>query len=128
MRRLLIIGTGRIPSDDLAARFDPQDTVEVVAPVVGEGALGWLANDQGAFAEAEQLAQATADRLPVEPVSVRAGESDVGLAIRDALATFPADEIVVAVDSSDVPVELIARRNGGRHSFDGIPVRWIDVR
>ena len=40
---------------------------------------------------------ATAARLPSETVEAIAGEADVDLAIRDALATFAADEIVVVV-------------------------------
>ena len=63
--------------------------------------LDWLANDEKAFGHAERIAERTADQLPGQTVETFAGEANVGLAIRDALATFPADEIVVAVRPSD---------------------------
>ena len=44
----------------------------------------------------ERVPERTAERLPGETVEAVAGEADVGLAVRDALASFPADEIVVA--------------------------------
>jgi hypothetical protein len=73
------------------------ETIKVVVPVVRQGVLDWLANDQDAIGHAERVAERTADQLPGETVDAGAGTANVRLAIRDALATFPADEIVVAV-------------------------------
>ena len=90
--------------------------------------LDWLANDEKAFSEAREEAERTADALPGETVEARAGEADVELAIRDALATFSADEILVAVRAEEDAgtVEAAATEDLGR-SVDGIPVRRIVV-
>lgn len=108
----------------------PDDRVMVVVPVVKQGFLDWLANDERAFSHAEAVAVETAEKLPAEDVDAAAGEADVALAIRDALATFPADEIVVAVEPGDEdalaeqldPEQAIAR------SVDGVPIRVVVVR
>lgn len=100
-RRVLVVST----VDDVGAALDPHvhegDVVKVVVPVVRQGFLDWLANDQRAFAHAEEVAARTADDLSGMPVEVAAGEEDVELAIADALATFPADELVVVVGRED---------------------------
>ena len=98
-------------------------------PVVRQGALDWLANDQKAFAHAGRVAERTAEELSGETVDAVAGEADVGLAIRDALATFPADEIVVAVRPHEQEglVESRATETAPQHSIEGVPVRYVVV-
>ena len=98
-------------------------------PVIGQGVLDWLANDQKAFGHVERVAERTAERLPGETVDAVAGEADVGLAIRDALATFPADEIVVAVrpDEEEGLVESIATEGRAEHNVEGVPVRHVVI-
>ena len=96
-RNVLVVSTVEHAEDELRAQVGDADTVLVVVPVVRQGVLDWLANDQRAFARAEQVAQDTADQLPGETVEAVAGEADLELAIQDALATFPADEIVIAL-------------------------------
>src|SRR5215218_8945541 len=96
-RNVLVISTVEHADDVLRAHVGEADTIKVVVPVVRQGVLDWLANDQKAFGHAERVAERTAEQLSGETVDAVAGEADVGLAIRDALATFPADEIVVAV-------------------------------
>jgi len=96
-KNVLVVSTVEHADDVLRAHVGQADTIKVVVPVVRQGALDWLANDQKAFGHAEEVAERTADQLPGEAVEAVAGEANVGLAIRDALATFPADEIVVAV-------------------------------
>ena len=60
-----------------------------------------------------------------------AGEADVALAIRDALATFPADEIVVAVsrDDEDVADAIVSGSEtpAGARQIEGVPVRFVAV-
>jgi hypothetical protein len=99
-------------------------------PVVRQGLLDWLANDQKAFGRAERVAERTAEQLPGDTVDAAAGEANVGLAIRDALATFPADEIVVAVrpDEEEALVESIATETAPQHAVDGVPVRYVVIR
>ena len=115
--------------DVLRPHFDEADTIKVVVPVTGQGILDWLASDEKAFAHAAEVAERTAERLPAETVEAVAGEANVGLAVRDALATFPADEIVVAVhpDAKEGLVESIATENAPQHSVDGVPVRYLVV-
>ena len=96
-RNVLILSTLEGPSPELDRFVAKGDNVRVVVPVVRQGIIDWLANDEHAFSQAEIVAPETAAALPAETMSARAGEADVALAIRDALAQFPADEIVVAV-------------------------------
>ena len=70
---------------------------------------------------------------PATTVDAGAGEADVGLAIRDALATFPADVIVVAVDATTTSSleDAIASRVGppaGARRIEGVPVRFVTGR
>jgi hypothetical protein len=105
------------------------DALKVVVPVVRQGLLDWLANDQRAFSRAESEAQRLADTLPSAQADAQAGEADVALAIQDALATFPADEIVVAVhpdDTADFAEQVDL--DDIRHAVASIPVRALVVR
>jgi hypothetical protein len=128
-RNVLIVSTVEHADDVLRAHVGAADTIKVVVPVVRQGVLDWLANDEKAFGRAEQVAEHTAAALPGETVETGAGEANVGLAIRDALATFPADEIVVAVRPNDEEglVESRATDNAPQHSLDGVPVRYVVI-
>ncbi|HET7513776.1 MAG TPA: hypothetical protein VFJ60_03145 [Gaiella sp.] len=103
------------------------DEIRVVVPVVRQGFLDWLANDERAASDAEDEAARLADELP-QVVDAGKGEADVMLAIRDALATFDADEIIVALRPDDEAVfaERVAA-SGLEPSVDGVPVRAIVV-
>jgi hypothetical protein len=128
-RKILVVSTVENAGDKLNRFTNPDDTVMVVVPAVRQGFLDWLANDQEAFAEAEEVASETAAALPGHAVRASAGEADVALAIRDALATFAADEIIVAVRSDEDAgiVESIATRQAPQRSVEGVPVRCIVV-
>jgi hypothetical protein len=129
-RKVLIVSTVEHADDVLRAHVGEADTIKVVVPVVRQGVLDWLANDQQAFGRAERVAERTAEQLPGETVDAAAGEANVGLAIRDALATFPADEIVVAVrpDEEEGLVESLATDSAPQHSLEGVPVRYVVIR
>jgi hypothetical protein len=75
------------------------------------------------------VAERTAEQLPGETVEAVAGEADVELAIRDALATFAADEIVVAVRPEDEEglVESRATADVSNRTVDGVPVRLVVI-
>ena len=88
-RNVLVVSTVEHSDDVLRAHVGDADAIKVVVPVVRQGVLDWLASDQKAFTHAEEVAERTADQLPGETVEAVAGEADVGLAVRDALATFP---------------------------------------
>ena len=128
-KNVLVVSTVEHAEDALRQHFDADDTIKVVVPVTGQGILDWLAMDEKAFSHAEEVAERTAEKLPAEAVEAVAGEANVGLAVRDALATFPADEIVVAVhpDAKEGLVESIATDTAPQHSVDGVPVRFLVV-
>ena len=128
-RNVLVVSTVEHADDVLREHVGEADTIKVVVPVVRQGALDWLANDQKAFGHAERVAERTADQLPGETVDAVAGEANVGLAIRDALATFPADEIVVAVrpDEEEGFVESMMTDSAPQHSLEGVPVRYVVI-
>ena len=129
-RKVLVVSTVDHADDALrSALGDDVDEVKVVVPAVRQGVLDWLASDQKAFELAREEAERTAEALPGETVEAVAGEADVELAIRDALATFAADEIVVAVRPEDErgAVESAAVADAER-SVDGVPVRRFVVR
>jgi hypothetical protein len=128
-RNVLVVSTVEHADDVLREHVGDADAIKVVVPVVRQGVLDWLANDEKAYSRAEQVAERTADQLAGETVDAVAGEPNVDLAIRDALATFAADEIVVAVrpQSEEGPVESSATDSAPRDSFDGVPVRYIVI-
>jgi hypothetical protein len=129
VRNVLVVSTVEQADEVLRDQTGDADKVKVVVPVVRQGVLDWLANDQRAFSRAEQVAERTAEQLPGETVEAIAGEADVELAIRDALATFAADEIVVAVRPEDEEglVESMATAGLSTRSVDGVPVRLVVV-
>jgi hypothetical protein len=129
MANVLVVTTVEGAERAVADRVGADDTVKVVAPAVRQGLLDWLANDEEAFAQAANVAARTADALPGEATEAIAGEADVGLAIRDALATFPADEIVIALrpEHERTLVEDAASENTPTRTFHGVPVRVVVV-
>jgi hypothetical protein len=128
-KNVLVISTAEHAEDVLRAHVSDAETIKVVVPVVRQGVLDWLASDQKAFAHAEEVAERTAEQLPGKTVDAVAGEADVGLAIRDALATFPADEVVVAVRPHEKEgfVESSATGTAPQHSIEGVPVRYVVI-
>ena len=128
-KNVLVVSTVEHADDVLRAHVGRADTIKVVVPVVRQGALDWLANDQKAFGHAEEVAERTADQLPGEAVEAVAGEANVGLAIGDALATFPADEIVVAVRPGEEKglIESIVTDSAPHDRIEGVPVRTVVI-
>jgi hypothetical protein len=124
MRRVLVVTTLHDPEPALAGFLSDDDEVRVVAPVAGESLLDWLANDQHAFSEAEEMAARAGERLPGETVDARAGDADIELAVRDALASFDADEILIALRANEVD----AAENAKESNLDGVPVRAVVVK
>ena len=130
-RNVLVVSTVADPAAALGDQLRDDDVVKVVVPVVGQGILDWLANDERAFSEAQEVADTTARELPGTTVDAAAGEADVALAIRDALATFPADVIVVAVEADgyeglDDALAADGSAAGGR-MIEGVPVRVVTL-
>ena len=68
--------------------------------------------------------------FPARPSMLVPGRRTFGLAIRDALATFPADEIVVAVrpEEEEGFVESSATDTAPQHRhIEGVPVRVVVI-
>ncbi len=128
-RNVLVVSTVEQPEEHLRGLIGEADTVKVVVPAVRQGFLDWLANDEAAFSRAERVAERTGERLPGETADAVAGEANVGLAVRDALASFPADEVVVVVrpDEQQGLVESVASESAPQHSVDGVPVRYVVI-
>jgi hypothetical protein len=71
--------------------------VLVIAPALNSRTRFWLSDPDPAIGRAEEVQEETVERMDEEDIDAAGatGESDPLLAIRDALATFPADEIVL---------------------------------
>jgi hypothetical protein len=103
--RLLVLATDPVDADAVRAALPGEEELEgsevlVVSPAVNQSALAfWVSDSDEAIADAESSAQATADALRAGGVRARAqaGESEPLLALQDALATYPADRVVVFV-------------------------------
>jgi hypothetical protein len=130
MTNILLVSTVDEPQHAVRGSIDESASVKIVVPVVKQGILDWLANDQRAFADAAAVAEHAAIEVPGDTVDAAAGEADVELAIRDALATFPADEIIVVVRPEDEAglVESLSTSGLPARSIDGIPVRTLIAR
>jgi len=124
---ILIVTTAENVEDVVSGVISDDDKVKVVVPAVRQSVADWLANDQSAYSQAEEIAEEAARQLPAEDASAAVGEADVELAVRDALATFPADEIIVAVRPEDQVGRIEAAATGSvpRGEIDGIPVRIV---
>jgi hypothetical protein len=129
-KNVLVVSTVEHPDHVLRAHVGEAEMITVVVPVVQGGILDWLSSDQEAFGDAKRAADRTAEQLPAETTHAVADEANVNLAIRDALATFPADEIVVVVRPGEDEglLESVATDSAPRRSFEGVPVRNVVIR
>jgi hypothetical protein len=115
-RNVLIVALDPVADDSVRSAIarrqaDETVSVHVVAPASHIGTLQWLTGaEEGAHAEAEELADRTAHAVDAE-VETEVGDRDPLLAVRDALVDFPADEILVA-GSADEKAEAELRRFG----------------
>jgi nucleotide-binding universal stress UspA family protein len=109
---------------DAAGLVEVRDAeILVVAPALNSRLRHWLSDDDGARRRAEERADACVDRLERSGAHARGsvGDADPVQAIADALATFPADEIVIAAHPErldELADDLAAR---ARNRF-GLPI------
>ena len=99
--RLLVLAQEKVDADRVRSALPGEDLedaeVLVVSPAQQESTLKfWMSDADDAIAEAGERADASADALDAR---AEVGEADPLLAIQDALATFPADRIVVFGDA-----------------------------
>ncbi len=103
-----MLTTDPVDAAEVRAALGDEDVegseVLVVSPAVNESALAfWVSDSDEAIADAESVARTTADALAGRgaQVGVTTGESEPLVALQDALATFPADRILVFVRDGD---------------------------
>ena len=101
-KKILALVSEAVSADALrTAVGDEADDAEVlvVAPALNSKTRFLLADPDPAIHRAEQVQEETVERLNEEGVDAAAapgtGEEDPLLALQDALATYPADEIVL---------------------------------
>jgi hypothetical protein len=106
--KLLVLATEPVDAGRVRAALpgDELDGAEVlvVSPAVNESAVAfWMSDSDEAIADAESTAERTAAQLRESGANARSttGESEPLLALQDALATFPADRVVVFVRDED---------------------------
>jgi hypothetical protein len=102
-RRILVIANRTCPcpmlADEVARRASAAPTdVLVVAPALNSRLRHWLSDVDAALARAQERLDLAITALHRRGVIARGeiGDADPMLAIEDALASFPADEIVIA--------------------------------
>jgi hypothetical protein len=121
--RVLALLLGEHAHSEALGRFVEEGDVaemRVVAPAHVD-ALHWYATDEDdAVADAARRARAVEEDVSplVGSVGAEAGSADPVQAVEDALASFPADEIVVVGDAADEALERSLERFG-------LPVRRI---
>jgi hypothetical protein len=106
--RLLVLATDPVDADDVRSAL-PDDDLEgaevlVVSPAVNESPVAfWVSDADEAIADAESAAEQTAEQLRESGARARAttGDSEPLMALQDALATYPADRVVVFVRNED---------------------------
>lgn len=130
-RNVLLVGTVEDVASSLTPHIRSGDVVKVVVQAVGQDVFDWLAHDEKAFPHAQAIAQTAAEQIASGPTGARGGEADVRLAIRDALTTFPADEILVAVEGYGwTPADALEVDNparSGQRTIAGVPVRTVAI-
>src|SRR3954452_16516988 len=99
--KLLVVTPEPIDAGALRGAAGPgaeEAEVLVVTPATHQSGLRfWMSDADEAIAKAQAVADETAERLEEEGIDAVAtpGESEPATAIQDALATFPAERIVV---------------------------------
>ena len=106
--KLLVLATDPVSADAVrdALADDDLDGAEVlvVSPAVNESAVAfWVSDSDEAIQDAESAAERTAAGLREGGARARAttGESEPLVALQDALATYPADRVLVFVRDED---------------------------
>jgi len=103
--------------------------VLVVSPATNRSKLAfWVSDPDEAIHEAEVAQGETVERLEEEGVDAAGdtGESEPAVAIQDALATFPADRIVVFSHAGEKDYREDAGLQDAEERF-GVPVTHAEI-
>ena len=104
--------------------------VLVVSPATNSSKLAfWVSDPDEAIAEAETAQVDTVERLEEAGIDAagQTGESEPALAVQDALATFPADRIIVALHPEGNRDYREDAALADLESRTGVPVSWLEV-
>ncbi len=110
--RLLVVAAETVDGaqvrDAIAQRAPGRDAeVHLVAPAIDQSKLEHVMGDVDHATESarERLERSAAalERAGLEPTDAQVGDTDLKLAITDALADFPADEILIVAHSDGGP-------------------------
>jgi hypothetical protein len=132
-RKVLALVAEPISGDMLrSALGDDADEAEVmvVAPALDSKTRFWTSDSDDAIARADAVQSETVERMAEQGVDAvgDTGESDPLLALQDALATFPAEEIVIVThpegERNWAEDDLLEQAQG---RFE-LPVRQLEVR
>ena len=114
--RLLVLASEAIDAAAVRAALPGQELegaeVQVVSPARNESKLAfWVSDSDEAIAEAQQAEEQTVEALRGEGARATGttGEGEPLLALQDALATFPADRILLFGDHGDVAEQARAQ-------------------
>ena len=127
--KLLVLTPEPIDAEALRAVAGDEATdaeVLVVTPAVHESGLRfWMSDADEAIAAAQQTADETAELLEEDGIDAVAdtGEAEPAVALQDALATFPADRIVVFHHPDD---EQGYREADGLDDL-GVPIEYAEI-
>ncbi len=105
--RVLVLNSKPVGADELrdALGEDVGDAeIRVVAPALNESGLAfWVSDSDESIEEADEVQRETVERLSAQDVTAAGdtGEGEPLMALQDALATFPADRIVIFVRAED---------------------------
>jgi hypothetical protein len=105
--RLLVLAPRAVDAGDVRTALGDDvegAEVRVVSPALHESGIAfWMSDSDEAIADAEEAQRETVEALRAEgaEASGGAGESDPLQALEDALATFPADRVLVFVTEGE---------------------------
>ncbi len=133
-RHLLILTTAPVEGGRLREHVrqhvgSADARVRVVAPASKVSPLKWILSDEDeARAEAVEAAEEATEAVSeVAPAEAEAGDTDPVLAIQDALATFPADEILIETPRGSEATWLEKDTAGEALERFGLPVSHLVV-
>jgi nucleotide-binding universal stress UspA family protein len=127
--KLLVLTPEPIDANALrtVAGDEAQDAeVLVITPAVNDSGLRfWMSDADDAIKHAQETAEETEDRLAEDGIDVVAdtGESEPAVALKDALASFEADRIVVFTHPEG---EQDYREADGLDDL-GVPVEFAEI-
>src|SRR5215218_3504571 len=130
--KLLVLSPEPVDADLLRATLGEEiegAEVLVVSPATNRSKVAfWVSDSDEAIYEAEAAQEETVERLEEEGVDAAGdtGESEPAVAIEDALATFPADRIVIFSHSGEKDYREDAGLAEVEERF-GVPVTHAEI-